>query len=120
MVRRPLSRCPEPVVPVARDSVLLEEIPRPRDSGPMTAGPPGPQARGDATPSGVAPGIRLQGGVQMSTTALRLGRSGAVTGLVFTVFTIAGNELSNRGDASGDGAGTAQTRVAVQDDPLAR
>lgn len=47
----------------------------------------------------------------MSTTALRLGRSGAAAGLVFTVFTIAGNELANRGDAAGDDAGTALANI---------
>ncbi len=47
----------------------------------------------------------------MSVHAFRLGRLGAAAGLVFTVFTIAGNEMSDRGNASGDSAATALANI---------
>jgi hypothetical protein len=45
--------------------------------------------------------------IDMSAHALRLGRLGAAAGLIFTVFSVVGNEMANSGDAAGDSAATA-------------
>ncbi len=47
----------------------------------------------------------------MSTNVLRLGRLGAAAALVFTVCTIAGNELADSGQAAGDSPATALANI---------
>jgi Domain of unknown function (DUF4386) len=47
----------------------------------------------------------------MSVPAFRLGRLGAAAGLAFTAFTIAGNEMADSGNASGDSAATALANI---------